>query len=175
MQRKKMKQIAYKVKNTEATTTYVKISPDNMDFILKQCKTIIDLDKLLKSSINEDHKAIYSILNTKDKDMPKMTPPNGFGYNSIVTMCEGTYSNITKGTQRDLSTKTMAGIQQAFNIASQVLPEHITAVEFVEGNPIVPPKDEEEKVTTTYKDIFDIDGYTETTTTIVIKHYKKRS
>jgi hypothetical protein len=111
--------IPYIKKKTSANTEYRQLRPLDRKLILDKCQEVVDLDDALKKFNSPDSQT----LNAPNAKMPRMTPPFGQGRNSARSMCEGTLDNFKIGTQYDLSSKTMDGLDEAFRVAHSVVDE----------------------------------------------------
>jgi hypothetical protein len=149
-----MKTIKYKKKETNANTQYVEVNPTDLDFILNQCKQLVDVATQCKEHKIKEGDDFFkpSVL------MPKQSTGKR---NTAESMCSGVIDNFSSG-QRDLTEKTMTGLHEAFKVGEAII-EDFHSVEFEECDslpklsaPVIESKG------TTMEDLFDIESITVT-------------
>lgn len=156
-----MKKIPYIKKSTTATTEYRKVSTQDRNWVLDQCKSIKDFVDAAKNLTDPTVQQVVKELQKPDKAMPWRSPKHGGGANSPYSMAEGTLDNFSSG-QYDLSDKTCKGLERAFETASKHL-NNIEEVEFEETTslPVVPKPIATPKLVesagSTFTSLFDIE------------------
>ena len=147
-----MRKIPIKRKITTAGTTYYDMDKDDKKFILDQCKTLVEVDDMIKN--DDEMKHISQELNRPDRTMKRKS--NG-KLNSPRSMCEGVYDNIAKGTQRDFSDPQIDGLEKAFKCAADNDIQGIEGVVFDEVSKLpTKPASTQPTEKTTFNDLFEI-------------------
>ena len=150
-----MRKIPLERKITKANTTYYNMHKDDKKFILDQCKTLVEVDDMMKN--DDDLKDISQELNTPDRTMTRKSNRQP---NSPRSMCEGVYDNITNPNipQRDFSEPQIDGLEKAFKCAVDNEIPGIEEVVFekVLKLPTKPASTQPIEKTTTFNDLFEI-------------------
>ncbi len=138
-----MKTVPYINKATTAGTQYRKTRKQDTDWILSQCKTIVDC------SPYDDRLTAPN---------PRMNRQSTGKRNSVATICQGVIDNFNTG-QYDLSDKQMPSLEEAFRVGEEVI-ENIESVIFEEVtslpkiNPVAAPSSN--AVESVFEDLFEI-------------------
>ena len=139
--------VPYINKKTTAGTQYRQTTKQDLNRVLEQCKTLVQV-------------APYDpALQTPSAKMPRMS--NG-KRNTPETMCQGVIDNFNSG-QYDLSDKQCDGLTEAFRIGEQII-EDFETVEFEEVTslPKIRPTATPAPVDDVFGSLFDIDSITVT-------------
>ena len=96
-----MKQIYYDVKNTSATTNYMLLQKEDMNYLINTVISIQSYMSELSLCTDKDVRDLLKWYKTPSKTLPYHNKWKK--YNSPQTFVSGTLNNIMFGTQEDLS------------------------------------------------------------------------
>jgi hypothetical protein len=126
-----MQVIKFKRKVTSAKTTYVELSKESRAWLFAQLDDVLALMIGCRHSNDPAFIQIHHFLCSPDKNLPKRTIPKN-SLNSLMSFAEGVDENFRRGTQRDLSTKTMKGLVHLFKVMAVLF--DTLEIEFEEGS-----------------------------------------
>ena len=152
-----MKTIHYKKKDTNANTQYVEVNPSDLDFILKQCETLVTVANQCKEHKIKEGDDFFK----PNVLMPKQSTGKR---NTAESMCSGILDNFKSG-QRDLTDKTMQGLHEAFKVGEAII-EGFESVQFEEAESLPKLKPILDKIEETelsiFETMFDVESITVT-------------
>ena len=125
-----MQVIKFKKKVTSAKTTYVELGKESKAWLFAQFDDIHSLMIGVRHSNDPTFIQIHQFLCSPDKNLPRMTTPNRL--NSLMSFADGVDDNFRRGTQKDLSTKTMKGMVHLFKVMAVLF--DTVEIEFEEGS-----------------------------------------
>lgn len=114
-----MIKIYYDVKNTSATTNYMTISKQDMDYLISTTISIQSYMGELSLCPNQDVKDLVKWYKTPNKTLPYHNKWKR--YNSPQTFISGTLNNIMFGNQQDLSEIQGQHLQNIINTFSDLV------------------------------------------------------
>jgi len=149
--------IPYRNKATTANTVFTEMSESDKNWIEQQCNRII--------SIADRYPTDASRLNDKNPNLPRHNDGIQRGMNTPKSFCEGVVDKLNLPGLKDLSTKQMDGLVEAFRIGEELI-EDFESVEFEEVDKLPKLKSvntvTQEDSGTTMFDLFEVESITVT-------------